>query len=83
MSWSVAQHNTIPSVNLWLNPPDTHVYLSGFLDAAGSVFVPPYEPVREVQSRSLIDQVDTALTAAATSQRRYNRPANPNVAVHL
>jgi hypothetical protein len=46
MAWSVAQHDTIPSVDLWLNPPDAHTYLFGFLDAAGASFVPPYEAFR-------------------------------------
>jgi hypothetical protein len=46
-SWSVAQHDTIPPVDMWLNPLDTHTYLFAFLDADGEDYSPPYDSVRE------------------------------------
>src|SRR5579872_6225223 len=46
-SWSVAKHDTLPGIDLWLNPSDTHAYLLAFLDADGLDFAPPYSPVRE------------------------------------
>lgn len=44
--WSVAKHDTIPQVDLWLNPLETHTYLFAFLTADGEKFEPPYEAVR-------------------------------------
>jgi hypothetical protein len=46
-TWSVAKHDTIPSVELWLNPLETHTYLFSFLDAEGADYSPPYSSVRE------------------------------------
>jgi hypothetical protein len=43
----VAKHDTIPSVELWLNPLETHTYLFAFLDAEGEDYSPPYSRVRE------------------------------------
>lgn len=54
-SWSVAQHDTIPQVDLWLNPLDTHTYLFAFLDADGEGYSPPYDPVRESVRKLLAD----------------------------
>jgi hypothetical protein len=54
-SWSVAQHDTIPAVDLWLNPLDAHTYLFAFLDAEGTAFAPPYTPVRTAVTR-IVDQ---------------------------
>ena len=53
--WSVAQHDTIPQVDLWLNPLDTHTYLFGFLNAEGERFEPPYEAVRK-RVEDLVDE---------------------------
>ncbi len=47
MVWSVAQHDTIPSVELHLTPLESHAYLSGFLYSAGAPFSPPYTGVRD------------------------------------
>ena len=44
--WSVAKHDTIPQVDLWLNPLEGHTYLFAFLSADGEKFEPPYEAVR-------------------------------------
>jgi hypothetical protein len=46
-TWSVAQHDTIPQVDFWLSPLETHAYLAAFLNAEDSQFVPPYTAVRE------------------------------------
>jgi len=54
--WSVAIHDTIPGVELWLNPLESHVYLSAFLDAAGTTFLPPYAGVRDAVGRQ-VDEV--------------------------
>lgn len=44
-TWSVAKHDTIPSVELWLNPLETHAYLFAFLASDGEQFLPPYQGV--------------------------------------
>ena len=44
--WSVAKHDTIPAVDLAIEPLDTHTYLSAFLQSEGSDFKPPYTSVR-------------------------------------
>jgi MoxR-like ATPase len=46
-TWSVSTHGTMPSIDLWLDPPESHTYLFSFLEAAGEMFAPPYTPVRE------------------------------------
>ena len=33
--WSVAKHDTIPAVDLAIEPLDTHTYLSAFLQSEG------------------------------------------------
>jgi hypothetical protein len=53
MTWSVAQHDTIPAVELCLSPVEGHAYLLGFLNAAGQSFVPPYSAVREAVEDSI------------------------------
>jgi len=63
MGWSVAQHDTIPAVDLWLNPLEAHMYLFGFLEAAGGTFSPPYSNVR------------TAVEAAIQDANARRRPA--------
>lgn len=66
-SWSVAQHDTIPAVDLWLNPLDTHTYLFAFLRADGEQFLPPYGPVR--------DAVTQIVSDAASRERKGQAPS--------
>lgn len=54
-TWSVAKHDTIPSVELWLNPLETHTYLFAFLDAEGEDYSPPYSGIREAIEKIIED----------------------------
>ncbi len=65
-SWSVAQHDTIPQADLWLNPLETHVYLAAFLASDGEAFTPPYASVRE--------RVDGIISEVQQRQRQGQRP---------
>jgi hypothetical protein len=64
--WSVAQHDTIPQVDLWLNPLETHVYLSAFLSVEGESFSPPYTPLRK--------SIGEILQEVEERQRRGQQP---------
>ena len=64
--WSVAQHDTIPQADLWLNPLETHVYLSAFLAAEGEEFSPPYSGIRE--------RIQGIVADIETRQRQGQRP---------
>jgi hypothetical protein len=53
--WSVAKHDTVPGIDLWLSPLDTHTYLFAFLDTDGEEFLPPYGAVRDAVARIVAD----------------------------
>src|SRR5262245_10962177 len=65
-NWSVAQHDTIPQVDLWLNPLETHVYLSAFLSCDNEAFSPPYQPIRT--------RIEAILAVVESRKRRGQAP---------
>jgi hypothetical protein len=54
-TWNVSKHDTIPSVELWLNPLETHTYLFAFLDAEGEDYTAPYSEIRESVTKIIED----------------------------
>jgi hypothetical protein len=69
-TWSVAKHDTVPSVDLWLPSLEAHTYLFSFLAADGEPFLPPYTKVRD------------KIAAIVTERKRHERPGQaPNATV--
>lgn len=64
--WSTAQHDTIPQVDFWLSPFESHIYLTALLNSDTELFVSPYAPVRE--------QVQLGLEAIEARKRRGQAP---------
>jgi len=46
MGWSVAKHDVVPMIEVFLPYAEPHAYLWAFLHSEGSTFTPPYHEVR-------------------------------------
>lgn len=52
-TWSVAQHDTIPPVDLWINPLETQVYLWAYLNAEGLPYSEPNAGIRDLIEKTI------------------------------
>jgi len=68
VDWSTAKHDTIPSVDLFLETQEPHAYLSSFLKSEGELFVPPYSAVQD-RLQELVAEAEARKKTAARPPR--------------